>query len=420
LPVNVTSSAVMMVEDVPLATRALDSADNLMPTIVPGEGGIGLGGSNSTSMLWVTAPALATIVAVPKTPSSLIKGTSALPPPVLAVVDFAPPLVKRPSAVVKVTNTPSGTGTPVEVINAAVMVVELMPLATRLSFAVDRVSPAISVGGGVGGGVKANDICILCVSPATVATTVAVPITLGSLIRGTTAVPVPSLVTARIVFKPVVVKRPRSVVKVTTVPSGAGAPLKVTNNASRVVELEPLARRDAVGSAVRLMLTILPGGGGGGGAGEVSGAKVICRLWLRFPTLATTVAVPTTPGSLMNGTTAVPVPWLVGAEKVFSPPVVKRPRSVVKVTTVPSGAGAPVEVKTDAVMVVELAPSALRTVSAAASVRPTTGPGGGGGGAGRINEIWRLWVRLCTCATMVAVPPIPASLMNGTVTMPLP
>src|SRR6266545_8022204 len=61
LPVKVTSSAVMMVEDVPLATRASDSADNLMPTIVPGEGGIGLGGSNSTSMLWVTAPALATI-----------------------------------------------------------------------------------------------------------------------------------------------------------------------------------------------------------------------------------------------------------------------------------------------------------------------------------------------------------------------
>ena len=51
---------------------------------------------------------------------------------------------------------------------------------------------------------------------------------------------------------------------------------------------------------------------------------------------------------------------------------------------------------------------------------PTTGPGGGGGGAGRVNVIWRLWVRLCTRATMVAVPPIPASLMNGTVTMPLP
>jgi len=371
-----------------LATRESDSADNLMPTIVPGEGGIGLGGSNSTLMLWVTAPALATIVAVPKTPSSLIKGTSALPPPVLAVVDFAPPLVKRPRAVVKVTNTPSGTGTSVEVINAAVMVVELMPSATRLAFAVDRVSPAISVGGGVGGGVKVNDICILCVSPATVATTVAVPITLGSLIRGTTAVPVPSLVTARIVFKLVVVKRPRSVVKVTTVPSGAGAPLEVTNNASRVVELEPLARRDAVGSAVRLMLTILSGGGGGDGGsgdgGEVTGSKVIWRLWVRFPTLATTVAVPTTPGSLINGTAASPVPWVVAADILLSPSVEKRPRSVVKVTTVPSGAGAPVEMRTVALMVVELAPSALRTVASASSMSPT------GGGVGRINEIWRL------------------------------
>jgi hypothetical protein len=157
------------------------------------------------------------------------------------------------------------------------------------------------------------------------------------------------------------------------------------------------------------MLTIFSGGDGGG-VGEMSGVKVIWRLWVRFPTLATTVAVPTTPRSLINGTTASPVPWVVAADILLSPSVEKRPRSVVKVTTVPSGAGFPVEVRTVAVMVVELAPSALRTVASASSMSPRGG----------INTIWRLWVRLCTCATMVAVPPIPASLMNGTVTMPLP
>jgi hypothetical protein len=241
---------------------------------------------------------------------------------------------------------------------------------------------------------------------------------LGSLMKGTTAIPVPCVVAAVIDFESVVVKRPRSVVKVTIVPSGAGAPLEVTNNAVMVVELVPLAGRD-VASAVRLMATIGPGGGAGGG-GEVSGSKVIWRLWVRFCTRATMVAVPTTPWSLINGTSAVPAPWAVTAVIVVLPVVVKCPRSVVKVTTVPSRAGAPVEVMTVAVMVVELAPSAMRTVASASSVRPTIDSSGGDGEGGAINAICRLRVRLCTLATMVAVPTTPASLMNGTATVPVP
>jgi hypothetical protein len=55
---------------------------------------------------------------------------------------------------------------------------------------------------------------------------------------------------------------------------------------------------------------------------------------------------------------------------------------VLKVTAVPSAAGAFVGVINVAVMVVELAPSARRDDCPAVRVIPTTGLGAGGGGGG--------------------------------------
>src|SRR5882724_2349852 len=86
--------------------------------------------------------------------------------------------------------------------------------------------------------------------------------------------------------------------------------------------------------------------------------------------LTTIVAVPTTSGSLRNGTTIMPVPALVVAAAVFAPSGVKRPLSVVKVTMMPSGEGFPAELIKVAVIVVELVPSAISDVSPVASVMP--------------------------------------------------
>src|SRR5882724_1603852 len=86
--------------------------------------------------------------------------------------------------------------------------------------------------------------------------------------------------------------------------------------------------------------------------------------------LTTIVAVPTTSGSLRNGTTIIPVPALVVAAAVFAPSGVKRPLSVVKVTMMPSGEGFPAELIKVAVIVVELVPSAISDVSSVASVMP--------------------------------------------------
>jgi hypothetical protein len=55
---------------------------------------------------------------------------------------------------------------------------------------------------------------------------------------------------------------------------------------------------------------------------------------------------------------------------------------VLKLTSVPSGAGAFVEVTSCAVIVVELMPSAISDVAPATSVILTTGPVGGGGVGG--------------------------------------
>jgi hypothetical protein len=85
----------------------------------------------------------------------------------------------------------------------------------------------------------------------------------------------------------------------------------------------------------------------------------------------------------MNGTTTVPVPWLVVAVTDFAPLVVKRPKSVVKVITMPSAAVAPVEVTGVAVIVVELAPSAARVAEPAVRFMPTIG----GVGVGVLVEV---------------------------------
>jgi hypothetical protein len=66
----------------------------------------------------------------------------------------------------------------------------------------------------------------------------------------------------------------------------------------------------------------------------------------------------------------------------LAPLVLNRPKSVLKLTSVPSGAGAFVEVTSCAVIVVELTPSANSDVAPATSVMLTTGPAGGGGGGG--------------------------------------
>lgn len=88
--------------------------------------------------------------------------------------------------------------------------------------------------------------------------------------------------------------------------------------------------------------------------------------------VAMMVAVPASPCALRRGTITVPVPWLVVAVAVFAPSAVKRPLSVVRVTTIPFADGLPAESVSAAVMVVELEPSATSDVAPAPSVMPTT------------------------------------------------
>src|SRR4029453_7392869 len=66
----------------------------------------------------------------------------------------------------------------------------------------------------------------------------------------------------------------------------------------------------------------------------------------------------------------------------LAPLVLNRPKSVLKLTSVPSGAEAFVEVTRCAVIVVELTPSANSDCAPAARVMLTTGPAGGGGVGG--------------------------------------
>src|SRR5687767_2814067 len=206
---------------------------------------------------------------------------------------------------------------------------------------------------------------------------VAVPTTSFSLINGTTTTPDPSPVVAVAVFAPSTVKRPRSVVNVTVMPSAAGVPAAVIKVAEMRVELVPFAIRELAPDLRMMPATSVMGVGGG--AMEMSS---MARLWTICWDVAMIVAVPATPVSLMNGT--ITVPLLVVEVRDLTPLVLKNPLSVVKATAVPSAGGAPAEVIKVAVTVVELTPSASSSVCPAARVIPTTGlvVGGVGGVVG--------------------------------------
>lgn len=103
-------------------------------------------------------------------------------------------------------------------------------------------------------------------------------------------------------------------------------------------------------------------------------------------TVDTTVAVPTTPSSLINGTTTLPVPPSVVAEAVLALSVEKRPLSVMKLTVTPSGAGSPVKVIKSTVMMVEDVPLATSALDSAVNLMPTIVPGEGGIGFGEIKS----------------------------------
>ena len=88
-------------------------------------------------------------------------------------------------------------------------------------------------------------------------------------------------------------------------------------------------------------------------------------FWVISWAVAMIVAIPATPDSLMKGTTTTPESPLVVAVTVLAPLTLKRPRSVVKVTTVPAAEGLPLGAMSVAVIVVELAPSANNAVAPA-------------------------------------------------------
>jgi hypothetical protein len=153
----------------------------------------------------------------------------------------------------KFTVIPSPATAPVEVISVALMMVELVPLATKELDSALRLIPATAETG-LGADTPTNSMVNFWVTPWALAMIVAVPATPASLMNGTMTVPDPPLVVADTVLAPTTLKRPMSVVKVTAVPSTAGLPEEVINVAAMVVELTPSAGSE-VWPAVRVMPT---------------------------------------------------------------------------------------------------------------------------------------------------------------------
>jgi hypothetical protein len=85
----------------------------------------------------------------------------------------------------------------------------------------------------------------------------------------------------------------------------------------------------------------------------------------------------------------------------------------------PSAAGVPAAVIRVAEMRVELVPFAIRELAPDLRMIPATSVTGVGGGAMEISSMARLWTICWDVAMIVAVPATPASLMNGTITVPL-